>query len=65
MGGALQCIVVCPCGSCMSQDFVWLRLRSVEIGVTKVFFWIHMEMWGMIVQEPASIYYAEPQGKLE
>ena len=37
MGGALQCVVVCPCGSCMTQDFVWLRLRSVEIGVTKVF----------------------------
>ena len=55
MGRALQCVVVCPCGSFMTQDFVWFRLRSVEIGVTKVFFGIHMEMWGMIVQEPASI----------
>ena len=43
MGGALQCIVVCPCGSFMTQEFVWLRLRSVEIGVTKGFFWIQLD----------------------
>ena len=44
VGGALLCIVVCSCGSFMTQDFVWFRLRSVEIGVTKVFLDSHGDL---------------------
>ena len=52
VGGALQCIVVCACGSFMTQDFVWFRLLDSHGDVGDDF-------------TSAVQVYAEPQGKLE